>query len=122
MALTVQSRFHPTHADLAVVSLTGDVDISTAARLRDDLAALLGDGARHLVLDFTEVSFMDSSGLSVLAGIFPLLRGTGTLSLAAVNPRIREVLRTTGLTRLFPIYSSVDTAITVIRSGEDTLS
>ncbi|MBE1537472.1 STAS domain-containing protein [Actinomadura algeriensis] len=122
MALTVHSRFHPIHTDLAVVTLTGDVDISTAARLRDDLAALLGDGARHLVLDLGDVSFMDSSGLSVLAGVFPLLRESGALALAAVNPRIREVLRTTGLTRLFPIYTSVDTAITVLRAGDDAPS
>ncbi|MEV5830332.1 STAS domain-containing protein [Spirillospora sp. NPDC052242] len=116
MALTVHSRFHPIHTDLAVVTLEGDVDISTAARLRDDLAALLGDGARHLVLDFGDVEFMDSSGLSVLAGISPLLPDAGALALVAVSPRIRDVLRTTGLTRLFPIYSSVDTAILVLRS------
>ncbi|MFD0902668.1 STAS domain-containing protein [Actinomadura sediminis] len=120
MALTVHSRFHPIHTDLAVVTLTGDVDISTVARLRDDLAALLGDGARHLILDFGDVAFMDSSGLSVLTGIFPLLRDSGALALVSVNPRIREVLRTTGLTRLFPIYSSVDTAILVLRSGSET--
>lgn len=114
MALTVQSGFHPVHTDLAVVTLTGDVDISTAARLRDHLAALLGEGAHHLVLDFTGVAFMDSSGLSVLAGIFPLLREAGMLALVSVNPRIREVLRTTGLTRLFPIYSSVETAVLVL--------
>ncbi|QFG20595.1 STAS domain-containing protein [Actinomadura sp. WMMB 499] len=114
MPLTVQSRFHPIHADVAVVTLAGDVDISTAARLRDDLAALLGEGARHLVLDFGGVAFMDSSGLSVLAGISPLLRGAGMLALVSVNPRIRDVLRTTGLTRLFPIYSSVETAVLVL--------
>jgi anti-anti-sigma factor len=129
MTLSTRSRFHPLHPDLAIVTLAGEVDVYTAARLRDDLAALLGHGARHLVLDLTDVTFIDSSGLSVLAGIHRLQRTTGTpepdtfahpagtLALTAVNPRIREVLRTTGLTRIFPIYSTVELAILVHQSG-----
>ncbi|MFB4299618.1 STAS domain-containing protein [Actinomadura sp. NTSP31] len=115
------------HKDLAVVTVIGEVDVYTAAQLRDHLASLLGRGARHLVLDFAGVAFIDSSGLSVLAGIHRLLstgdrtdagrsepgRGTGTLALTAVNLRIREVLRTTGFTRFMPIYSTVDLAVTV---------
>ncbi|QKG23522.1 STAS domain-containing protein [Actinomadura verrucosospora] len=122
MGLTVESRFDPVHTDMAVVTLAGEVDVATAGRLRDHLAALLARGARHLVLDFSGVAFIDSSGLSVLAGIHRLLctpdqdgdgRPPGTLALAAVNLRIREVLRTTGFTRFLPIYSTVEPAVAV---------
>ncbi|MEU6745579.1 STAS domain-containing protein [Spirillospora sp. NPDC046719] len=134
MGLTVESRADPVHTDLVVVTLTGEVDVATAGRLRDHLAALIARGARHLVLDFAGVAFIDSSGLSVLAGIHRLLsaperpgpgegapgpgsgegaRASGTLALAAVNLRIREVLRTTGFTRFVPIYSTVEPAVAV---------
>ncbi|MGI5324806.1 STAS domain-containing protein [Actinomadura nitritigenes] len=73
MGLTVESRADPVHTDLVVVALTGEVDVATAGRLRDHLAALIARGARHLVLDFAGVAFIDSSGLSVLAGIHRLL-------------------------------------------------
>ncbi|HEU5026407.1 MAG TPA: STAS domain-containing protein [Spirillospora sp.] len=140
MGLTVQSRADPVHTDLVVVTLTGEVDVATAGRLRDHLAALIARGARHLVLDFAGVAFIDSSGLSVVAGVHRLLcspdhtgpgsaedgshedgsredgRAAGTLALAAVNLRIREVLRTTGFTRFVPIYSTVEPAVAVHRT------
>jgi anti-sigma B factor antagonist len=146
MGLSVESRADPVHTDLVVVTLTGEVDVATAGRLRDHLAALIARGARHLVLDFTGVAFIDSSGLSVLAGIHRLLSAperpapgeggsgpgearsgpglgsgegggpSGTLALAAVNLRIREVLRTTGFTRFVPIYSTVEPAVAVHRT------
>jgi anti-sigma B factor antagonist len=134
MGLTVQSRADPVHTDLVVVTMTGEVDVATAGRLRDHLAALIARGARHLVLDFAGVAFIDSSGLNVLAGIHRLLcspehagpgpgpaddgsghdgRAAGSLALASVNLRIREVLRTTGFTRFVPIYSTVEPAVAV---------
>ncbi|MEU5995986.1 STAS domain-containing protein [Spirillospora sp. NPDC047418] len=135
MALTVESRFQPAAAGLAVVTLTGDLDIASAALLRGHLAAVLGQGADHLILDFTRVEFVDSTGLSVLAGVHRLLhppeqadpgqpaaaraatadrsRRPGTLAITAVNQRVRHVLRTTGFTRIIPIYPSLETAIVV---------
>lgn len=139
MALTVESRFQSPGAALAVVTLTGDLDIASAALLRGHLAAVLGQGVDHLILDFTHVEFVDSTGLSVLAGVHRLLhppeqaepgpsgaaraatagrsRRPGTLAIAAVNQRVRHVLRTTGFTRIIPIYPSVETAIVVHLAG-----
>ncbi|WUI02773.1 STAS domain-containing protein [Spirillospora sp. NBC_00431] len=109
------------------MTLNGELDVSTAPRLREHLAAVLGEGADHLVLDFARLSFIDSSGLSVLTGAHRLLHGngdhrarshrTGTIVLAAVNPRIRQTLRTTGLTRILPIYSTSELAVTVHQAG-----
>ncbi|MBO2457471.1 STAS domain-containing protein [Actinomadura violacea] len=130
----MESRFPPAGAGLAIVALTGDLDVASAAQLRGHLAALIGDGADHLILDFARVEFVDSNGLSVLAGLHRLLqpsdradagdrtvhRGTthrGTIAVAAVNQRVRQVLRTTGFTRIIPIYPSVETAITVHQAG-----
>lgn len=129
MALTVESRFQPPGAGLAIVTLTGELDVSSAAQLRGHLAALLGDGADHLILDFAHVEFIDSSGLSVLAGLHRLLRASeragegdrarraGTLAVAAVNQRVRHVLRTAGFTGIIPIYTSVETAVVVHQAG-----
>lgn len=150
MPLTVRSRFQPPGAGLAIVTLVGDLDVTSAAQLRDHLGALLSDGADHLVLDFTHIGFVDSSGLSVLAGVHRLLqpshqarqagadghgadggsadgrggngsgangRDAGTLALAAVNQCVRQILRITGLTRILPIYPSVQTAVVVLQAG-----
>ncbi|MFB4299173.1 STAS domain-containing protein [Actinomadura sp. NTSP31] len=127
MGLTVKSRFAPDGAGLAVVSLAGDLDVASASELRGHLAALLGDGADHLILDFARVEFVDSNGLSVLAGLHRLLQPSqqaddrgdqaGTLAVAAVNQRVRQVLRTTGFTRIIPIYPSVEAAVVIHQAG-----
>lgn len=136
VTLKVESRFQPEGTDLAIVTLAGDLDVASAAQLRGHLAGLIGDGAHHLILDFTRVEFVDSNGLSVLAGVHRLLQPeerqgatdrashhdrdtggddgqAGRLAVAAVNQRVRQVLRTTGFTRIIPIYPSVETAIVV---------
>ncbi|MDL4813738.1 STAS domain-containing protein [Actinomadura opuntiae] len=127
MGLIVESRFQPAGADLAVVTLTGDLDVASAGLLRGHLAALIGRGADHLILDFAQVDFVDSNGLSVLAGVHRLMQPSqraradgdlaGTLAVAAVNQRVRHVLRTTGFTRIIPIYPSVETAVVVHQAG-----
>ncbi|MER6807822.1 STAS domain-containing protein [Spirillospora sp. NPDC000708] len=129
MGLIVESRFPPADGGLAVVTLAGELDVASAAELRGHLAALIGDGAGHLILDFARVEFVDSNGLGVLAGVHRLLRPPprpetdehgadgGVLAVAAVNQRVRQVLRTSGFTRIIPIYPSVETAIVVHQAG-----
>lgn len=129
MGLIVESRFPPAGGGLAIVTLAGELDVASAAELRGHLAALIGDGAGHLILDFARVEFADSNGLGVLAGVHRLLRtpprpgadegaaGTGALAVASVNQRVRRLLRTSGFTRIIPIYPSVETAIVVHQAG-----
>lgn len=97
---------------VTVVHLRGEIDVSTSGRLRDQLSRVIASGGTHLVLDLGGVSFIDSTGLSVLAGLHRSLRTIGgSVVLAAVNQRVRRVLRTSGLTRLFAIYRSTELAV-----------
>jgi anti-sigma B factor antagonist len=48
------------------IAVVGEVDGSTSAELRDAFLAVLGDGARDLVIDCAELTFIDSSGLGAL--------------------------------------------------------
>jgi anti-sigma B factor antagonist len=52
--------------DVAVVSVSGDVDIATADELRDALLLAGSDGASGVRVDLTDVEFMDSTGLNAL--------------------------------------------------------
>jgi anti-sigma B factor antagonist len=85
---------------VVVVRLTGEIDPSTAPALAGELQALLFTGApRELVLDFTDVGFMDSSGIRVIIDIHKRQREReGVLVLQSVSPTTRQVLEITGLT------------------------
>ncbi|WP_395954270.1 STAS domain-containing protein [Actinomadura sp. 3N508] len=103
---------HRRHLDLAVVVLAGEIDVATSAHLRENLARLVASGARHLILDLRAVPLIDSGGLGVLLALHNHLQARhGSVTLAGVNRGVRVVLRDTQLTRVFPIYASVDVAI-----------
>jgi anti-anti-sigma factor len=87
-----------------VVSAAGELDVNTAPDLREQLARLIADGTRHIVVDLADVSFVDSTALSVLVSALKRLRqASGDLELASPNPSVRRVFEITGLTRLFTI-------------------
>ncbi len=53
----------------ALVALAGEVDISTVGQLYEQLAALQREGVQHVALNMAEVTFVDSTGLSVLVSL-----------------------------------------------------
>ncbi|WUI02669.1 STAS domain-containing protein [Spirillospora sp. NBC_00431] len=113
MPLTIE---HHHREGLTVASLVGEVDVATSARLRESLTRLVASGARHLILDMSAVTLIDSNGLGVLLALHHHLRdhhgpGSGSVTLAGVDPRLRDVLRVTRLTTVFPIYGTVDVAV-----------
>ncbi|MFI7617131.1 anti-sigma factor antagonist [Nonomuraea terrae] len=98
--------------DAVVVAVEGELDLFTAPFLRDEVRdAIKQDGAK-LVLDLQQLSFMDSSGLSVLIEAWRLATGEGGgVSLAAPQAPVARILRTTGLDRRIKVYADVDTAV-----------
>jgi anti-sigma B factor antagonist len=93
-----------------VVWARGEIDVSSSARLREHLTALPGD-VRRAVVDLTEVTFLDSTGLGVLvAGWKRCGDAGGSLELVVANPRVGKVLEITGLGDVFTIFQSIDEA------------
>lgn len=103
----------------AVVALHGELDISTAEQLRNRLLAILAGKAPSLVLDMSELAFMDSTGVSVLVAIERRAHELGgTLSLVALQKVVARVLHVTSLDRHFPIFPTVDDALHADREAE----
>lgn len=95
-----------------VLAVGGEIDQFTAPKLRDALLAQIGDGAANLVIDLSEVGFMDSSGLGVLVGALRRVNeGGGRIVLAGTQRPVERVLEITGLNRLFPMHPTVDDAV-----------
>jgi anti-sigma B factor antagonist len=87
-----------------LLRLTGELDMATAHKLRDQLTSLADDGARHVTVDLSDLEFIDSTGLSVLVtGLKRLREQGGDLALRSPRPSTRKILEITGLTEVFPI-------------------
>jgi len=97
----------------AVVAVHGELDISNASVLREQLIELCELGHRHIVVDLESTTFLDSTGLGVLVGTLQRLRNQeGDLSLVCTRPRILKVFDLTGLAKVFTIHPSTVAAVT----------
>jgi anti-sigma B factor antagonist len=97
---------------VGLVELSGEVDIFTAPRFKEDLLALIDEGASTIVVDLTAVDFIDSTALGVLIGgvkrLHPL---DGRLVLVANSRPVQKILAITGLDKVFTIALTRDEAL-----------
>ncbi len=86
-----------------LVRVRGEVDCYTAPTLERHLDVLIDGGARRIVVDVGEMSFMDSQGLAALVRAQVRLRPLeGELMLRAPRPSVSKVLEISGLAEIFP--------------------
>jgi anti-sigma B factor antagonist len=98
--------------DHTVVTASGEVDASTADQLGDALLDPLVNGRPRVLLDFGQVTFIDSTGLGVLVKVHrEALARRAAFALVHPTPQTRKLLGVLGLDQLFTIYDSVDAAL-----------
>ena len=96
----------------AVFTLVGEADLHRAPALREEIAEVIDDGIHDLVVDLSEVTFIDSMTLGVLLGAMKRLRPLGGRLCVVVNdPNIRRIFEITLLDRVFPLYEDTERAL-----------
>lgn len=101
-----------THRRVTVVAVAGRIDTATSTDFEESLEELFEKGQKNLVLDFSAVDFLSSSGLRVLVSIRKKLRGAGgDVVLAAPSERASDSFEIAGLDKLFPSYPDRETAV-----------
>lgn len=101
--------------DLGVVVVGGEVDIFTAPQFKECLVELLDEGVNRLVVDLSDVTFIDSTALGVLIGGVRRVHGAGgSMSLVVTSRPVERVLGVTGLDRVFAMYPTRAEALDAI--------
>ena len=96
----------------SVLAIKGEIDVSTAPELRDRLLTVAQNGQRVVVVDLSEVTFLDSTALGVLvSGLKRLRADGGDLRLVVTGRSVSKVLEITGLVEVFSIFETVDAAV-----------
>jgi anti-sigma B factor antagonist len=101
------------HRDVAVLAVSGEIDLWTAEEFRQALRRLQATNER-VVVDLSGVPFVDSSGLGVLVGGLKRARDIdGSLHLVVTSSAVRRVFTLTNLDQVMPLHESVADAVAV---------
>ena len=93
---------------VSVVTLPAEIDVTNADATREELLAVLNQGAAMLVADMSKTVFCDSSGVSALVRAFRHATTSGAaIRLVVSTPAVQRVLSITGVDRLVDVYPSV---------------
>jgi len=97
----------------AVWRLRGDIDMASAGTVRADLLRALPEDRPHVVLDLTEVGFMDSAGLHVLFAVQrEVSNRDGALAIVAGDaPQVRRLLEVVAPREALPVVATRDAAL-----------
>lgn len=91
-----------------VITVSGEVDLATSPELDTAVIAAIDSGTSSVVIDLTDVSFMDSSGLGVIVRALKRCReAENDLDLVITNERVLKVFGITGLDQVIPIHASI---------------
>lgn len=96
-----------------VVKLAGRLDLLSASEVKQQLARIIAEGQRRIVVDLDGVTFVDSSGLGALiSGLKAARQAGGDLRIARPPEQARVILDLTTLSRVLKPYASVEEAFT----------
>jgi anti-sigma B factor antagonist len=95
-----------------IMTLSGEIDMSSSPVLRKELMSLVKKKVDPLLVDFEDVSYIDSSGIATFVeGLKGMSAFGGKLKLAAMSSGVKEIFSFSKLDRVFEIYGSIDDAI-----------
>ena len=100
--------------EVTVIKITGDITLNQGGDilLKDKIQSLLQQGKQKLVLDLGGVSYVDSAGLGQLVQIHATTKSKGgSLRLANVTKRLKDLLVVTKLVTVFDSYDSESEAV-----------
>lgn len=95
-----------------VASLSSRLDAAGCGEFRRRVEEVLGRGQARVVLDLSAVTFIDSTGLSIIIGAVRSLTGTGRLACAGLGRQPRALFEVTKLDRgLVDLFETVEEAV-----------
>ena len=95
--------------NFAVIKPIGILDGTQKDSLIDEVSAAVKAGVSNVLVDFGDVSFMDSSGLGALVGALKSARASGgNLYVCSVNEQIRILFELTSANRFFQVFHDQD--------------
>ncbi len=107
----MQVAFHKVGEAVVIRPLHGNIDSSSVQDFRRQVFEAVGPAVKHVVLDLSEVRYVDSSGLSVIISLLKHVGDGGEFHLCGVGEVVATVLRISRLDRIVKTFPDEAAAI-----------
>lgn len=106
-----------------IAQISGELDHHAAANIRESIDKAARAHRMHdLILDFSQLEFMDSSGIGMIVGRYKLFQSLGgKVVLIGVSSNMLRLIRLAGLHKILPIADSLKEALEFIEEGRAVL-
>lgn len=98
---------------ILIVMIEGELDHHTSMEIRDRIDKEMNrNKTKNLILDFTNLTFMDSSGIGVILGRYKnIQKRNGKLIIVNPNPQVIRIITISGLHKIVPVFSDMEDAL-----------
>jgi anti-sigma B factor antagonist len=101
-----------------VISIQGELDLSTAPNLEEPLDAAVNGGDGSILIDLSGCEFIDSTGIALIVRAWQKLEGedsgSGRLAICNYNEQVRRVLEVSGLDRSIPVHETREAGLAAL--------
>ncbi len=98
--------------DVVICKIEGEINLNTSPELRKIFEELINKNVKKVLVDFSQVGYIDSSGLATLIELFQRLKKiSGKLRICDMQEKVKNVFEITKLHKLFEIYDSQELAL-----------
>lgn len=98
--------------DTSVITIGDErIDAAAAVQFRDRMREEISSGDGHLLLDLTEVNFVDSSGLGAIVSIWKSMDTSRRFALCGLRPSVERVFRLTRLDEIITVHATREDAL-----------
>lgn len=118
MPVAFEVRTETSDGDVHHIFVRGELDLATAPRLAEELTTARTGGDASILIDLSDCSFIDSSGLALIIKSWRDLegrQGDERLVLCCAGAQVQRLLRITGTDEAIPVFDGPDEAIASLR-------
>jgi anti-sigma B factor antagonist len=96
----------------SLIDLRGRLTFFEVGVLRENITRLLAEGHKHIVLNLSQLHYVDSSGIGELARMYVMvLKGGGEMKAVGLTHNIEKILKVTHLYQVFPEFPDEESAL-----------
>lgn len=93
-------------SEIQVIQPAGRLDVTSVAKFRRDVTEIVASKPKFLIVDLSDVNFMDSSGLGALVSALKSIRTVdGDLAICSLSEQVQMLFELTSMSKIFKIYT-----------------